>query len=143
MAKRVLVVDDHTETVNLIGEAFSKAGFGVRTASNGAECLLELESGVPDLVIMDVRMPVLDGLDTLRLLRQNPDTADTPVIILSGRGAYDDVRAGWRTGAEMYLTKPVRIGALLAAAGHLLDLTPERVPMQMVVVGGEPRGDRA
>jgi DNA-binding response OmpR family regulator len=137
MAKRVLVVDDHTETVKLIDEAFSKAGFRVRTACNGAECLLELEASVPDLVIMDVGMPVLDGLDTLRLLRQNPDTADTPVIILSGKGGYDDVRAGWRTGAEMYLTKPVRIGALLAAARHLLGLSPDRLPMQMAVVGRE------
>ncbi len=136
MAKRVLVVDDHPGTLNLIKDAFSQAGFTVRTASNGAECLLEMETRLPDLVIMDIAMPVLDGLDTLRLLRQNPRTCDTPVIIISGRGKYEDVRNGWRTGAQMYLAKPVRIGALLAAAGYLLGESPHPGPAAAALVRG-------
>lgn len=136
MSKQVLVVDDHPGTLNLIKDAFSQAGFRVRTASNGAECLLEMETRPPDLVIMDIVMPVLDGLDTLRLLRQSPRTCDTPVIIISGRGEYEDVRSGWRNGAQMYLSKPVRIGALLAAAGYLLGETPRPGPAAAAMVRG-------
>lgn len=124
MPKRVLVVDDHVLARELIRDAFCDAGFEVHTAGNGAECLLAVASWQPDLIVMDVAMPVLDGLDTLYLLRQNPATVNTPVIILSGRDHYEEVRAGWRAGADMYLTKPIRLGAVLAAARSLLNLAP-------------------
>lgn len=120
MHRRVLVVDDNAETVKVIQEALERAGFSVVSAQNGAECLVAVDEQQPDLVILDVHMPVLNGLDALRLLRQRPDMDDLPVIILSGKDEYTDVRAGWGAGADLYLTKPLRLGAVVAAARWML-----------------------
>lgn len=120
MDRRVLVVDDNVETVKVIQEALERAGFSVVSAQNGAECLVAVDEQQPDLVILDVHMPVLNGLDALRLLRQRPDMDDLPVIILSGKDEYTDVRAGWGAGADLYLTKPLRLGAVVAAARWML-----------------------
>jgi len=120
MEKRVLVVDDNAETVKVIQDALERAGFSVASAGNGAECLAAVEEKQPDLLILDIHMPVLSGLDALKLLRQRPDTEDLPVIVLSGKDEYADVRAGWGAGADLYLTKPVRLGAVVAAARWIL-----------------------
>ncbi len=122
VSKRVLIVDDNAETVKLIGDAFARAGFSVCAACNGAECLRALASEEPDLVILDMYMPVLNGFDTLRLLRESPETRDLPVIALSGSGEHKDVRAGCSAGANLYLTKPLRIGAVVAAAKWMLGM---------------------
>lgn len=132
--KRVLVVDDNPETVSLIEDAFAMAGFSVCSACNGAECLCALAEDQPDLLIMDVYMPVLSGLDALRLLRQNPDTKELPVILLTGSGEDDDVRAGLSAGADLYLTKPVRIAAVVAAAKWMLGMEHSGAPVSRRLV---------
>jgi DNA-binding response OmpR family regulator len=116
----VLIVDDHAPTVELIRDALVPHGYDVLAAGNGAECLMAVEHEIPDLVILDVQMPVLNGLDTLRLLRHRLEDEDLPVIVLSGRGNFSDVRRAWQRGADIYLTKPVRIGAVVAAVKWLL-----------------------
>jgi DNA-binding response OmpR family regulator len=120
MGRTVLVVDDYPPTVDLIREALTPHGFNVVSAENGVQCLVAVDEQQPDLVILDVNMPVLNGLDTLRLLRQRVDDADLPVIILSGRDRFADVRDGYRRGADIYLTKPVKVGAVVAAVKWLL-----------------------
>jgi DNA-binding response OmpR family regulator len=116
----VLIVDDHPPTVELIRDALAPQGYEVVSAGNGAECLVAVEREMPDLVILDVQMPVLNGFDTLRLLRHRLEDEDLPVIVLSGRGHFSDVRRAWQRGADIYLTKPVRIGAVVAAVKWLL-----------------------
>ena len=120
MGQTILVVDDHRPTVELIEDALKPHGFDVVSAGNGADCLVSVEEQQPDLIIMDVHMPVLNGLDALRLLRQSLVDRELPVIILSGRGGFADVRRAWKRGADIYLTKPVRIGAVVAAVKWLL-----------------------
>ena len=120
MGQTILVVDDHKPTVELIEDALKPHGFEVFTAGNGADCLVAVQEQGPDLVIMDVHMPVLSGLDALRLLRQSLADRELPVIILSGRGGFSDVRRAWKRGADIYLTKPVRVGAVVAAVKWLL-----------------------
>jgi two-component system response regulator VicR len=120
MGQTVLVVDDHSPTVELLRDALTPQGFDVIAAHNGAECLAAIEEQQPDLVILDVYMPVLNGLDTLRLLRQRLDEQHLPVIVLSGRGGFADVRSAWKRGADIYLTKPIRVGAVVAAVKWLL-----------------------
>ena len=120
MGQTILVVDDHRPTVELIEDALKPHGFDVVSAGNGADCLVAVEAEAPDLIIMDVQMPVLNGLDALRLLRQSLVDQELPVIILSGRGGIADVRRAWQRGADIYLTKPVRIGAVVAAVKWLL-----------------------
>ena len=119
MAKKVLVADDHAETVALIRDALTPHGYEVIEAGNGVECLERVEESEPDLLILDVHMPVLNGFDALRLLRKRAHDS-LPVIILSGRGDLSDVRKGWKRGADIYLTKPVRVGAVVAAVRWLL-----------------------
>lgn len=118
----VLVVDDHPPTVRLIQNALEQEGFSVISAANGAECLIAVHENRPDLVVLDVIMPVMDGFQTLRVLRENRDTKALPVVILSIRDSDQDVLEGWRTGADLYLTKPFRIEDLVAAVKRVLEI---------------------
>lgn len=120
MGQTILVVDDHRPTIDLIEDALKPHGFDVVSAENGAQGLVAVDERQPDLVIMDVQMPVLSGLDALRLLRQSLRGQELPVIILSGRQGIADVRRAWKRGADIYLTKPIRVGAVVAAVKWLL-----------------------
>jgi CheY-like chemotaxis protein len=125
MAKRVLVVDDHPPTVRLIRAALENEGLEVAAAANGAECLLAISSQPPDLLVLDVIMPVMDGFQTLRVLKENPDTRALPVIILSIRGAKEDIARGLVGGADFYLTKPFQMPELVAAVKRILAISED------------------
>jgi CheY-like chemotaxis protein len=120
MGKRVLVVDDHPPTVELLRDALVRQGLSVTSARNGADCLRKVEARQPDLVILDIAMPVMDGLKTLRILRANPATRHLPVIVLTVRTRETDVLAGWAAGADVYLTKPCKIQDLIATVKRVL-----------------------
>jgi DNA-binding response OmpR family regulator len=141
MGQTILVVDDHRPTVALLEDALKPHGFAVVSAENGADGLVAVDRQHPDLVIMDVQMPVLSGLDALRLLRQSLGERQLPVIMLSGRAGIADVRRAWKRGADIYLTKPVRVGAVVAAVKWLLrdddglDLRDERTEQARVLSG--------
>jgi len=123
MAKRVLVVDGYSPTLELVRTGLEMAGFSVLTAENGAECLLAVAFAHPDLLILDVAMPVMDGLQTLRALRQNPETRHLPVMLLTGRGEWSDYVDGIREGPNVYLTKPVKVSVVVASAKWLLGMS--------------------
>jgi DNA-binding response OmpR family regulator len=126
MPQRVLVVDDHPPTVRLIQNALEQEGFSVIAATNGAECLIAVHQDSPDVVILDVIMPVMDGLQTLRVLRENEATKALPVIVLSVRDSDQDVLDGWRIGADLYLTKPFKLDDLLAAVKRIIEVSDGR-----------------
>lgn len=126
MQKRVLVVDDHPPTVRLIRKALEQEGVRVTSARNGAECLLAIEDERPDLLILDVIMPVLDGFQTLRVLREREETKDLRVIVLSIRSDDQDILKGLSTGADIYVTKPFKMEELLLAAKRLLQIGHEQ-----------------
>jgi CheY-like chemotaxis protein len=118
MGTRVLVVDDNAETVRVISDVLSREGFSVISASNGKECLSKVEAEHPDVIILDVMMPVMNGLKALRALRENPKTRTLPVIVLTVRDQQGDVLAGWMAGADLsdlYIGKPCRVEELVAA----------------------------
>lgn len=125
MSKRVLVVDDEPPTVRMIQLALEREGMDVATAANGAECLLAVESDQPDLVILDVMMPVLDGFETLRVLREKEETKHLPVIMLTARREDRDVLRGWMSGVDLYLTKPFQMDELVTAASRILEVAGE------------------
>jgi DNA-binding response OmpR family regulator len=110
----VLVVDDHPPTLRLITNALENEGIQVRTARNGAECLLAVDAERPDLLVLDVIMPVMDGFQTLRTLRENEQNRSLPVIILSIRN--DD---------DMYITKPFKMDELVTAVQRMLEVHRE------------------
>lgn len=126
MSQRVLVVDDHPPTVRLMQNALEQEGFSVITAANGAECLIAVHQDRPHVVILDVIMPVMDGLQTLRVLRENEATKALPVIVLSVRDSDQDVLDGWRIGADLYLTKPFKLDDLLAAVKRIIQVADDQ-----------------
>jgi two-component system response regulator MprA len=120
MAKRVLVVDDYPPMVKLIEKALMEEGFSVVPAEDGTECLAKASEYRPDLVILDVNMPRMDGLHALRVLRSRPETRCLPVIMLTVRREHGDALDGWMAGADSYLAKPCKIEELIAEVKRLL-----------------------
>ncbi|MBT9168313.1 MAG: Alkaline phosphatase synthesis transcriptional regulatory protein PhoP [Syntrophomonadaceae bacterium] len=103
---RILVVDDEETIVELISFNLEKEGFIVDTATDGQEALLKIAARKPDLIVLDWMLPGLDGLDICRRIRQNPETTDIPVIMLTARGEELDRILGLELGASDYVTKP-------------------------------------
>ncbi len=125
MARRVLIVDDDPNLVKLVRATLQTEGLEIAAASNGAECLLAVESEHPDLIILDIAMPVLDGYQTFRLLRAKPETAMIPVIMLTARNSDTEVLQGWASGVDFYLTKPFEMQELLVATRRMLELAAQ------------------
>jgi two-component system response regulator MprA len=111
-AQRVLVVDDDADVRDSLRRALGYAGYEVATAVNGAEALKSVAKSPVDLIILDVLMPMLDGLGACRALRDRGD--GTPVLVLTARDAVDDRVAGLDAGADDYLVKPFALRELVA-----------------------------
>jgi DNA-binding response OmpR family regulator len=117
---KVFLVDDNPVGLRLRSQALQKAGYETATAQNGAEALERIPSERPDIVVMDVMMPVMDGLEATRQLRANPDTAQIPIILLTARVQIEDKLAGFDSGADDYVIKPVLPAELLARINAVL-----------------------
>jgi len=124
MSATILVVDDSDAVVALVQEVLEREGYTVVTARNGAEGLAQVVSHSPDLVVMDLKMPGIDGLEMLRLLRGSPVTRLLPVIVLTGHMEVSGTVETWMSGAESYLTKPVPPHSLRREVKRLLSSTP-------------------
>ena len=117
MRTRVLVVDDEPDLLELIHYNLTKAGYDVAGVLSGEEALAHVRSSLPDLIVLDVLLPGLDGLEVCKTLRRNPTTAGIPIVMLTARSEDADVVAGLELGADDYLTKPFSPRVLLAHAG--------------------------
>ncbi|MFA0758258.1 MAG: hypothetical protein PVTTEEND_001654 [Candidatus Fervidibacter sp.] len=104
--KRVLVVDDERHIVRLVQVNLERQGYEVLTAYDGVECLEKAKAEKPDLIILDVMMPRMDGFEALQRLKSDPETNQIPVIMLTARAQDRDVLQGYQYGADLYLTKP-------------------------------------
>lgn len=116
----VLVVDDSPTETHIFVTALTKAGFAVETAPNGEEGVELARRLHPDLILMDVVMPVLNGFQATRQLLRDPKTADIPVIIVTTKDQETDRTWGMRQGALDYLIKPVDSGELVARVRQAL-----------------------
>ena len=105
-AKKILAVDDERSIVRLIQVNLERQGYQVVTAFDGKEALEKVESEHPDMLVLDVMMPYMDGFEVLHALKKNPATRDIPIIMLTAKAQDADVARGWMTGAHAYLTKP-------------------------------------
>ncbi len=114
MKKSILVVEDEEDILALLHFNLIKAGYQVDCASCGEDALKQIEARQPDLLLLDLMLPGMDGLDICRQLRQNEATLDLPVIMLTARGEEQDVVQGLELGADDYVTKPFSIKVLLA-----------------------------
>jgi len=120
MGKRVLVVDDDRVIQQLLEVNLELEGYEVvASASDGKEALEQIAKLKPDIVILDIMMPKMDGLEVCRRLREDPATAKIPVVLLSARAQDLDIREGLDIGASAYLTKPFDPVELLEVVGRL------------------------
>ena len=122
---KILVVDDEEDIIDLIRYNLEQEEFIVFTASDGEECLRQVKTQSPDLIILDVMMPGLDGLEVCRKLRKSPATRSIPVIMLTAKAEEADVIHGLETGADDYVLKPFSPKVLLARVKSILRRTAE------------------
>ncbi len=120
--KRIMIVDDEIGARTLIGIMLDRGGFEVLKAGDANQALSMLDQDSPDLIILDVMMPGMDGIDLCRAIRKRPATTTTPVLILSTRGDAESVMRGMDAGATDYLPKPILHHDLVAKVRHLLNL---------------------
>ena len=106
MPRKILAVDDEKFIVRLVQVTLERQGYQVVTAYDGKEALQKVEAEKPDLVVLDVMMPYMDGFEVLQTLRRDPATRDIPVIMLTAKAQDADVFRGWQSGVDCYLTKP-------------------------------------
>jgi twitching motility two-component system response regulator PilH len=119
MAK-ILVVDDSPTEVHLLKAALQKGGHGVITATNGVEAIETARNEKPDVILMDVVMPGINGFQATRQITQNPETKHIPVIVVSNKSQQTDRVWGLRQGAADYLAKPVKDQVLLETIRNVL-----------------------
>lgn len=110
---QILIVDDSPTEVHVLSTMLEKNGFSVISASNGEEGIETAKQGKPDLILMDVVMPGLNGFQATRELTKNPETSSIPIIIVTTKDQETDRIWGLRQGAKDYITKPVAEGELV------------------------------
>ena len=116
----VMVVDDSLTIRAVVGRMLERAGLRVVAVANGMEALTRLDEQTPDLVLLDVSMPVIDGYQLCRTIKNHPRTRRVPVVMLSGNDGFFDKVKGKMAGAESYLTKPFEPAGLMRAIGEYL-----------------------
>ena len=121
MVKKILVIEDQAQTRNLYLDCLRTSGFYAIGAENGVVGVQKVQEQLPDLIISDIMMPLLDGYGVLHTLRQNPDTATIPFIFVTAKVTRDDLRKGMELGADDYLTKPCTLKELLKAIATRLE----------------------
>ena len=120
MDKKILVVEDDPATLRLVDYTLRHKGYQVLTASNGLEGMRKVQNEKPDLVILDVMLPGIDGFEICHRLRSEPDTAQMLIMMFSAKAQEIDKDTGLRVGADDYLTKPVDPGELVNRVEGLL-----------------------
>jgi len=116
--RKILVADDNANIRKVVKMGFESLGYAVLTAEDGRRALEQIRAERPDLVILDVMMPEINGFDVAAVLKNDPQTMDIPIIILS---IVEDRTRGFRLGVDRYLSKPIDMAALFKEAGALLE----------------------
>ena len=118
--KTIMVVDDNPDIITIVKTILEGKGYSVLSAYSGPELLTCLESQKPDLIVLDIMMPQMDGLEVLTRLKGAPDTSSIPVILLTAKVQYEDVLGGYKLGADYYITKPFTSTQLVNGINLLL-----------------------
>lgn len=121
MGKSILVVDDNIDSIMILRSILESQGYTVRTAQSGVEALEQLKNGLPDLVLLDVMMPQMSGIEVLERIKTTHATSRVPVIMVTAKIQDEDVMTGYQHGADYYITKPCTSKQLLYGIGLVLD----------------------
>lgn len=117
---RVLTVDDEPDIVEFIQYNLAKEGYAVKAANNGKDALILAKEFLPDLILLDIMMPELDGIEVCRQLREIPALSNTVIVFLTARGEDYSEIAGFDAGGDDYITKPIRLRVLISRLKALL-----------------------
>lgn len=118
---RVLVADDDSDIRTFLALTLEDGGYEVSLAGDGAEAMRAARQTQPQLIVLDVMMPGVDGISALRSLKADPRTNQIPIVLLTAKTADHDVWAGWQAGADYYMTKPFDLDDLMRFIDHLGD----------------------
>src|SRR5512147_3192686 len=130
---KILIVDDEPDIVELVTYNLKKDGFRVTTASGGEEALDKIRKGAFDLVVLDLMLPGIQGVEICRIIRNDPKTAATPIIMLTAKGEEADRVVGLESGADDYMTKPFSARELIARIRAVLRRTGEKATADKTV----------
>ena len=122
--KTVLIIEDEEDAAELFAEMMRVSGFRVIKTSKSAPAIAMMNTEKPDVVLLDIMMPEISGLDILRQMRRDPDLANIPVIVVTAKGMPADIKNGMEAGASTYLTKPVGFRELKEAVDRTLGPKP-------------------
>lgn len=136
MAEKILIVDDDLETLRLVGLMLQRQGYNIVAANNGTQAIAMARNELPDLIVLDVMMPDMDGFQVTHELRNDPVIASTPILMFTAKSQVDDKVAGYDAGADDYLTKPVHPAELVAHIKALLVRMKNRPPVQPTIQRG-------
>ncbi len=115
-----MLVDDNPDIVKIVRLTLESKGFNVRCAYDGTQVFDVLKQQKPDLILLDIMMPEMDGIEVIRRLKGNPATSSIPVIFLTAKVQHEDLLRGYITGAEYYITKPFTPTQLLQGINLIL-----------------------
>ena len=121
MSEKILIIDDDVDTLKLVGLMLQRQGYDISAASNGEQGLVKAFAEKPDVILLDLMMPDMDGYEVARRLRKNEPTKSTPILMFTARSQLDDKVAGFEVGADDYLTKPTHPSELQAHVRALLE----------------------
>ena len=126
MSEKILIIDDDLDTLRLVGLMLQRQGYQISAATNGQQGLDKAFEEDPDLILLDIMMPDMDGYEVTRRLRQNPSTMETPILMFTAKTQLDDKVVGFEVGANDYLTKPTHPSELQARVKTLLARVREK-----------------
>lgn len=126
MPEKILIVDDDIETLRLVGLMLQRQGFKIIAANNGQQALAMSKAEIPDLILLDIMMPDMDGYEVTKQIRSDPATKTTPIIMFTAKSMVDDKVAGFDAGVDDYLTKPTHPAELTAHVKALLARNAKR-----------------
>jgi len=122
----LLMVDDVPLNLLVVTKMLTRFNFRIRTAANGVEALEKMAEEKPDLVLLDILMPQMDGFEALQHIRSNPDTKDTRVVILSALNSTEDIVKGFNLGANDFITKPIIMEKLISCVSDQLRISDQK-----------------
>jgi len=118
--KKIIIVEDQTEVADLLEEMLNIDGYQVIKIHSSTGALSEIQAENPDVVLLDIMMPDVSGLEVLRFMRREPGLQEIPVVIVSARTSSSDIHTGLEAGATAYLTKPVSVGTLRETVAQVI-----------------------
>lgn len=135
MAEKILIVDDDVQTLRLVGLMLERQGYKILAASNGTQAIGMARAEHPDLILLDVMMPDVDGYTVARTLRKEPETTSIPILMFTAKAQVEDKIVGYESGADDYLTKPIHPAELTAHMRAILSRSKTRTSGALVERG--------